>query len=425
MLGGHLHAEDREWFAGFDALQAAVFLLRRVSPRSIARDDQQQNLSGLSGISALACSVALEAGKTASECLEILESGRAIISGLSIQMNEDVFKLKTHRPDLCARYKDLRDKALNASRFSGEMAIDDKESRKRQLQETPVSGRPHLAYKAVRETFEVLEELDKLEDQIRGMPGLTRFRLPPTSDQIMSMASRGPIVCFNVTEFRSDAILITPSDISTIRLNELLYSDLEAKAQLLTGKSRVTAGNYLGSKADRNRLLLDVLAWLWKVAVKPVLEILDLIRELNSESRAQPRVYWMASGQMGMMPIHAAGTHDCGSAENTMSHVVSTYITTLKAFAYALERCSKQVQFSEQRILVVAMPMTPGKRPIKAMEEAEALARVCARFEAPRPNILKHPSKSDVKENIAHNTIAHFACHGNSDAANPSKGVSS
>jgi tetratricopeptide (TPR) repeat protein len=422
LLGGRLHAEDREWPAGFDALQAAVLLLRRVSPRSIARDDQQQNLSGLSGISALTCSVALEAGKTASESLEILESGRAIISGLSTQMNEDVFKLEILEPDLCARYKELREKAFNASQVDIGNEVDEKENLKKQLQERPLSGRPHLAYKAIRENFEVLEELDKLEDEIRGMPGLTRFQLPPSSDQIMSMASPGPIVCFNVTEFRSDAILITRSDISAIRLNDLLYSDLESKAQLLTGKNRVTAGNYLGSKADRNRQLHDVLEWLWKVAVKPVLEILGLLTKPKSDPRTLPRIYWMASGQMGMMPLHAAGTHDRGSTENTMSYVVSTYITTLKAFAYAQERCSKQVKLSEQRILVVTMPTTPGKRPIKATEEAEALAKVCARFDAPNPNVLKHPSKSDVKENIAHSTMAHFACHGNSDAANPSRG---
>ena len=111
-----------------------------------------------------------------------------------------------------------------------------------------------------------------------------------------------------------------------------------------------------------------------------------------------------------------------GSTENTISHVVSTYLTTLKAFAYALERSSKQTKFLEQPALVVAMPKTPGKRPITALEEADALTRVYARFNATNPKILVHPSKSTVKENIACSTIAHFACHGNSDAANPSRG---
>ena len=422
MLGGRLHAEDREWTASFKVLQAAVILLRRVSPRSIARDDQQQNLRGLSGISALACSVALEAGKTASESLEILESGRAIISGLSTQMNEDVSKLLVLRPEICARYKDLREKALSSSRVDVENDTDEKGNRTNQFPEKLLSGGRQPAYEATRKLFGVLEELDKIEDEVRAIPGLDRFQLPPSSDQIMSMASRGPIVCFNVTEFRSDAILITQTGISTIDLTNLLYSDLESKAELLAGKNKVTAGNYLGSKAERNRLLLDSLEWLWEVAVKPVLKILNLLTSPDSEPRDLPRIYWMASGQMGMMPIHAAGIHDRGSTENTMSHVVSTYLTTLKAFAYALERSSKQIKFHEQRILVVAMPKTPGKRPIKAMEEADALKKVYARFDAPSPNILIQPSKSNAKENIAHSTIAHFACHGNSDAANPSRG---
>ena len=64
----------------------------------------------------------------------------------------------------------------------------------------------------------------------------------------MSMASCGPIVCFNVTEFRSDAILITPTGVSNVSLTSLMYSELESKAELLAGKNRVTAGNYLGFK---------------------------------------------------------------------------------------------------------------------------------------------------------------------------------
>lgn len=422
LLGGRLHAEDHEWPDAFDTLQAAVFLLRRVSPRSIARDDQQRNLSGLSGISSLACSVALEAGRTASESLEILESGRAIISGLSTNINDDVLKLEILNPDLYSRYTELREKALNASQADVGNEEDNGKNLMRQLQERSSPVRPRLPYKVVRENFEVLDELDKLEHEIRCLPGLSRFQLPPSSDQIMSMASTGPIVCFNVTEFRSDAILITKFKISSIHLNNMRYSDLESMAHFLTGENRVTASNYLGSKVERNRPLLDLLGWLWNVAVKPVLDDLDLLSQPQFDLRKLPRVYWMASGAMGMMPLHAAGIHEPGSTENTMSHIVSTYITTLKAFAYARERSSKLIKFSEQRLLVVAMPTTPGKRSIKAMEEVDALEKVYARLGAPGPDVLKHPSKSDVKNKMPQCTVAHFACHGNSDASNPSRG---
>ncbi len=366
---------------------------------------------------------ALEAGRTPSESLEILESGRAIISGLSTNINDDVLKLEILNPNLYSRYRVLREKVLDISQANVGNEEDNRKNLTRQLPErsSPVDSR--LPYKAVRQNFAVLDEFDKLEHEIRCLPGLSRFQLPPSSDQIMSMASIGPVVCFNVTEFRSDAILITKSKISSTQLSNLRYSDLESMAQLLTGANRVTASNYLGSKVERNRPLLDLLRWLWKVAVKPVLEDLDLLIQPQLDLRKLPRVYWMASGAMGMMPLHAAGIHESGSTENTMSHIVSTYITTLNAFAYARERSSKRIKFSEQRLFVVAMPTTPGKRPIKAMEEVGVIEKVYARFGAcSGPDVLKHPSESDVKEKMPQCTVAHFACHGNSDAGNPSKG---
>jgi tetratricopeptide (TPR) repeat protein len=377
-------AKDGDLFLALEVLQGGVALLSRISPRSISREDQQHNLSGVSGVSSIACSVALAAKRTPSESLDLLECGRAIISGLSLRINSDLVKLESSRPWLCSHYKDIRDRALDASQASATNSL-------RQLENPSSLMTKRIDYDAKRQTLKLLEELDIVEQRIRSIPGFRNFQRSPSGEQCMQMASEGPIVYFNVTELRSDVILITSSSISSMSLPDLKHSDLTSNVKLLLGRNRVTSSSYLGSKAERNKLLLPLLQWLWNVAVKPVLGKLGLLVP-RKPGRPTPRVCWVASGVMGIMPFHAAGTHTANSTENTISCVASTYITTLKAFAQALEAVKTQPKRDADRALIVAMPTTPGKKPIAAMEEAACL------------------------------TIVHFACHGISSLANPSEG---
>jgi CHAT domain len=422
LVSGRLHAEDQDLPIAFELLHSGVLLLSRVSPRSISRDDQQRNITGLSGISALACSVALAANKTPEESLALLESGRAIISGLSTHISGDVLRLEAAYPELCARYKNLREKALNVSRVSVEDEEDTRMEYLKQLDGASAIRYPLASYAAKRDSFKILDDLDKLEQKIRQLPSFDRFQMSPSGQQCMLMASNVPIVYFNVTQLRSDAILITKSRIATLQLQDLKYSDLESNAKHLTGKNRVTSSGYLGSKADRNQLLLQTLRWLWDVAVKPVLGELGLLTQRKSEQQRLPRIYWVASGVMGMMPFHAAGVHEPNSTDNTISHVVSTYNTTLKSLAQSQELTVSGQSFCNERALVIAMPTTPGKRPIKAEEEADILTQVYTKYGAPAPEVCKHPSKADVKNRLSSFKVVHFACHGNSSLTNPSKG---
>jgi hypothetical protein len=237
----------------------------------------------------------------------------------------------------------------------------------------------------------------------------------------MQMASQGPIVYFNVTELRSDAILITSSSISSMSLPNLKHDDLTSNVKLLLGQNRVTSSSYLGSKAERNKLLLPLLEWLWKVAVQPILVELGLLAP-RKPGGLMPRICWVASGVMGIMPFHAAGTHEADSTENTISWVASTYVTTLKALAQAREAARAEWQHDGARAWVVAMPTTPRKKPITAMEELACLNRVFARHGLAPPRVDKHPSKETVKSRLADFSIVHFACHGDCNLTNPSEG---
>jgi hypothetical protein len=413
---GLLHGDDHEWVQAYAVFKTAVLLLSKVSPRSIMRDDQQYNLSGLSGISSLACSAALQAGRSAAESLEILETGRGIISGLATYSNNDISQLELRHPKLAARYKELRDMAYPNTEIKMELvgnARDSSRAHSSNNAQTPAlftSFENHRNY---------ADELERLETEIRRLPGFSKFQLPPPPDQILSLASTWPIICFNVTAIRSDAILITKSDIKSIRLEKLAYPDLQANAAALSGKGKLSAGGP-SSKPARNVQLRNLLKWLWDVAVMPVLQELDILSP--NKQKQLPRVFWMASGLMSMVPIHAAGRHENDATENTDSHVVSSYVTTLKALNYSREGPLERFSLSSQRIMVVAMPKTPGMNSLKAIEETDAIDDICRRFSIRSPATLIQCSKQDVKKGLQSCDFAHFACHGNSDTIDPSNG---
>lgn len=419
--GGQLFAADKDWTSAFQILEPSVHLLRSISPRSIAREDQQRNLEGLTGLSSYTCSVAFEAGKPVAQCLDILEAGRAIISSLSTNINEDILKLEALKPELSIRYKELQEMVFAAAQVNETTYQGGRGLLLNQSQDE-VTARPQVPYNVLRTNFQYLEQLDDLEQEIRKIPELRRFQLAPSADQSIQMASSAPIAYFNVNSLRSDAILITESGITSIQLKDLVYADLKSQAQVLMGKDRVTASNHQASKIERNKVLLSMLRWLWTTAVNPVLQALKPCLKMEGEGSKLPRIFWAASGEMCMMPLHAAGIHEPGSMENTISRVISTYITTLKTLAYVREKDLTTATLLEKPLLAILMPKTPGMSPIAAVEEAKSLRNVYISGGVLPPNELEYPLKDEVKARLSESTTVHFVCHGNSNSSNPSKG---
>lgn len=76
---------------------------------------------------------------------------------------------------------------------------------------------------------------------------------------------------------------------------------------------------------------------------------------------------------MALLPLHAAGEHSLGSTENTMSHVVSSYIPTLKALQFARKKTWVPPTAKKSRFLVVAMHKTPGQDDLNVADEIDAI----------------------------------------------------
>ena len=55
-------------------------------------------------------------------------------------------------------------------------------------------------------------------EQIRAKEGFGSFGLPPATSELLAQAGTGPVVTFNVSAYRSDALLVTADDVSSLEL---------------------------------------------------------------------------------------------------------------------------------------------------------------------------------------------------------------
>ena len=71
---------------------------------------------------------------------------------------------------------------------------------------------------AIHRRNEIARDLDDILLQIREKPGFENFLLEHSKEFLLSAAAEGPIVVVNVAEHRSDAILLSKSQVTSVAL---------------------------------------------------------------------------------------------------------------------------------------------------------------------------------------------------------------
>lgn len=432
------------WNAASALVEDAVKSLPEVSPQFLGRDDHEHILSEFSQLAAVAISIALQAGSTASHCLSLLELGRGIIMGFTIDCRSDLSELRVKNQDIFDQLNRLRIEIDSPLMVGGSYHSKDEDRRRRRVQ--------------------AITEIDETLLQIRELPGFARFQLPPLAEDLIALAADGPIVVFVSTKLRSDAIIVS-TVIKSLPLPKMIFSEVKDRMAVLARVVRGKRSTY----PSRNQEMERVLLWLWEVAVKPVLDELQFGVVVNGMDKL-PRIWWIGVGPLATAPFHAAGDHSHGSTVNTISRAISSYIPTIKALSYARQ---KKLELSGA-LLLVTMPKTPdtpaipavlanpgtpaipGSPPVPATSTSPAIPRtygspaIYRTLAIPGINTKKwkklenatkevdeiiaavkegsntkttrldFPRATHVLEKLpAHNAI-HFACHGLSDGKNPS-----
>jgi hypothetical protein len=174
----------------------------------------------------------------------------------------------------------------------------------------------------------------------------------------------------------------------------------------------------------RERILADILKWLWDTVADPILSALD-ITSAPAEGQPWPRVWWCPTGLLTLLPLHAAGHYEDDAdpaSRSVLDRVVSSYTPTVKALADA-SRNDQQAKSDADSgtLLFVGLPHTPGQEPLPGATLERDLLK--ATF-GDRCQILygEDATVTAVRTALPLHPSAHFSCHGGQNLAVPSKG---
>ncbi|BCJ69385.1 CHAT domain-containing protein [Polymorphospora rubra] len=353
-LWGDTAAEAGDHHEALAGYRAALDLLPWITSWRADRTDREHTLSAFVGLARDAAAVALQIGDPQA-ALVLLEQGRGLLLEQLMSPRARLDELERVAPRLAARL-DTTIAAMNEPATVGE----------------DLTGRARL-----------VRDLDEVSAAIRGLDGFTRWGLPPLFADLEGVARDGPVVVVNVAASRCDALILTASGMTALRLTELTLADATAQAERLPD-------------AD-NDVLREILAWLWRTTVGPVLGHSALRPLLDAPT--PPRLWWVPTGRLALLPLHAAG--------DALDLVVPSIAPTVTALLHSRTRPAPA---AEARMAVVVVDQVPGLPTLTG-------ARRDARMLADRATRLDGLTVSGPEGY----GVVHYACHAATDLGSPSE----
>jgi hypothetical protein len=159
----------------------------------------------------------------------------------------------------------------------------------------------------------------------RHVPGV------PELAGLLRCSDADPVVAVNISRYRSDALVLSGAKVTCVPLPGLNPARLAGQLALL---DRCLAdGREAGASCEPsgpNRDLSGILEWLWDAVAWPVLEQLGYTEPAAGE-KSLARIWWMPTGALCRLPLHAAGYHREGRGRTLLDRVVSSYTATVRA----------------------------------------------------------------------------------------------
>ncbi|MEE4494201.1 CHAT domain-containing tetratricopeptide repeat protein [Streptomyces sp. BE230] len=321
----------------------AIAQLPALVPRHLHPADAEQALSETGLLAGDAAACALSVGDPAL-ALGLLELGRGVLLGQGMKHGDELTELRVHAPRTADRLAWLR-------------------TRLDSVDEETTSDERH----------ELAAEWDRLLAEVRARQGFEDFMSPPHPDRLLPQGSEGPVVVVNVSRYRCDAIAVTAEGLRVVPLPRLALPELVHRTvDLLTALDLLqdTAGAGPLAQQSAEDEVDGHLRWLWDTVTGPVLDGLGIS---GPSPTRPPRVWWIPTGPLAFLPLHAAGHHIEAAGRTVLDRTVSSYTPSLRVLA----RSRRNREASAASFLVVAVPEAPGAPPLPgAAQEAAVLTRL-------------------------------------------------
>jgi hypothetical protein len=395
-------AEDGATAEAEDGYAQAIALLPLEAWHGLSQRARQQHLTRRPGLASDAAACAITAGHP-EHAVTLLEQGRSVLWAQALQLRGDLDDLRRAHPGL-ARRLDTARAVLDPPADPDPAAAD------------LVPGRERRDEARIR----AAAEWDEAIAAVRADPRFASFLQPPPFAELAGGIGPGPVAVVNVSRYRCDALIVTPDGVRVVPLPALTREAAAGTAERYhRAMAEITGSD--GWTPAASQVIDEVLGWLWDTVAEPVLNALACTAPPADEG-PWPRVWWCPTGPLTALPLHAAGHHPAAGATQAgaavIDRVVSSYTPTLRSLHRARGTPAPRQQ---PRVLLVAMPQTPGLPPGASLPGARQEASVVATVFPGSLTVRTGQAATcaRVLADLDGHAFAHFACHGGVDLARP------
>ncbi|MFF1907999.1 CHAT domain-containing protein [Kitasatospora sp. NPDC058218] len=423
-------ALGERWEEALRGYELAVRLLPFAASGRLARGDQERSLSRVHGLAAEAAACAVQTGDLVL-AVQLLEQGRGVLLGRTIAARDGLGRLRRAHPAAAELFRELSERidALDAA--------------------DPADARSGLPAGGTDLRHTLAARFGRLVTEIRALPGFADFLAPPSPAVLAAASERGPVVLAYCSGYRSDALVLWSGQVLLVPLAAATPEAVDEQVRRL--EEALAAAADPATDRAAQAVIGEVLGWTWDHVTGPVLDRLGLSGA--APDGPWPRIWWSPGGALSALPLHAAGHHDgaapdgrrgTGASEGSpctvLDRVVSSYTPTVRALGYArareaapqpdrpqpgrsvvgpsaLDGPSPDGPGGADGLLAVAMPETPGARPLTGARREVELLRGLLPTEV---LIGEEATLAGVLEALPRHCHVHFACHGVSEPQDPS-----
>ncbi len=364
----------------------ALALLHHLIALNPALDGQHRRLAASPQVRSLAVDSAAEAigaGKL-EQAVSMLEQGRRVLLSL-------LQEYRTAVDDLHKANSELADEL-----YSIGSSLEELSSTATRWESLP----HHLRDELLVKQRALSEQRNATLDKIRLLPGFEDYLLPPEYEKLREAASEGPVIVVTGCEVRCDALIVTTAGAPVlVPLSDASLVQLATQFDIFFKKR-------LGNSA--NGLLLDLLRFLWKVVVSP---IVSKLLELGFKRRQH--IWWCPTNGFTTLPLHAAGEYAPSGGQDLPDIFISSYTATLSSLIDA--RANSIARGHSPNLLLVGHQGFPE---LKYVEEELARIKAIPGLSA---NTLFGPAANRdlVLGGMSQHLWVHLSCHGVVDHQRP------